>query len=87
MESIKTHVVVWLSGLITGLILMERWRRLGDTASSTTLSVENTTDTASPAVDIPADKPTWLKSVVAGATADAERARQLLGEVMPWAKN
>ncbi len=30
MESLKTHLVVWLSGMVTGLILMESWRRLGD---------------------------------------------------------
>ena len=27
MESMKTYLVVWLSGLITGLILLERWQR------------------------------------------------------------
>jgi hypothetical protein len=85
MESMKTHLVVWLSGVVTGLILIERWRRLGD-PSATTERVADVTDTKT-AGQAPADKPKGLKLIVAGATAEAERARQLLGQVMPWAKN
>ena len=86
MESMKTHLVVWLSGLVTGLILMERWRRLGDLSGPTAERAADVTDmaTAGPAS---ADKPKGLKSIVAGATADTERARQLLSRALPWAKN
>ena len=67
MESMKTHLVVWLSGLVTGLILMERWRRLGDLSGPTAERAADVTGmaTASPAS---ADKPKGLKSIVAGAT-------------------
>ena len=80
MESIKTHLVVWLSGVVTGLILMERWRRLGDPSGPTADSVGGvtTTTTASPAS---ADKPKGLKLIVAGATAEVERARQLFTQM------
>ena len=86
MESLKTHLVVWLSGLVTGLILMESWRRLGDRGGPAAEGGADATsrETISPA---PADKPKGLRSFVAGATAEAERARQLLSGVMPWARD
>ncbi len=85
METMKTHLVVWLSGLVTGLILMESWRRLGDRSVPAAEGGADATrrDATSPAS---VDKPKGLKSLVAGATAEAERARQLLSGVMPWAK-
>ena len=85
MESLKTHLVVWLSGLVTGLILMESWRRLGDRGGPAAEGGADATsrETISPAS---ADKPKGLRSFVAGATAEAERARQLLSGVMPWAR-
>lgn len=85
MESMKTHLVVWLSGVITGLILMERWRRLRDPAGSTAERVGTAADTDT-GRRAAADKPTGLRSIVAGATAEAERARQLVSEAMPWVK-
>ena len=77
MESMKTHLVVWLSGLVTGLILMERWRRLGDPPARRR-SEQPMSRTWQPPCPASADKPKGLKSIVAGATADTERARQLL---------
>jgi hypothetical protein len=86
MESLKTHLVVWLSGLVTGLILMESWRRLGDRDGAADGSAGKVTDTAT-ASPAPADTSKGLKSIVAGATAEAERARRLLSEAMPWTRN
>ena len=30
MKSVRVYLVFWLSGLIAGVILVERWRRNGD---------------------------------------------------------
>ena len=84
MESMRTSIVVWLSGLVAGLILMERWRRLGDSSGATAETVDDVTNTAAARRE-PVDKPNALNSIVAGATAEAERARQLLTRVVPWA--
>ena len=84
MESLKTSIVVWLSGLVAGLILMERWRRLGDRSGATAETVGDVTNTAAARRES-VDKPTALNSIVGGATAEAERARELLGRVVPWA--
>ena len=32
MKSVRVYLVFWLSGLIAGVILVERWRRNGDLA-------------------------------------------------------
>ena len=88
MESMKTHLVVWLSGVVTGLILMERWRRLGDPSGPTAESVGGCHRPRLPLSPASADKPKGLKLIVAGATAEAERARQLFSQMaLPWAKN
>ena len=84
MESMKTHLVVWLSGLLAGLILMERWRRLGDpepTAEGASDVADTTTGAAS------ADKPKGMKADRRRTTAEAGRARQALSQVVPWATN
>ena len=86
MESLKTHLVVWLSGLVTGLILMESWRRLGQADGPTADSGGGVTRTDTPS-QASADKPKGLRLIVAGATAEAERGRQLLGQVLPWTKS
>lgn len=86
MESIKTQLIVWLSGFVAGLVVMESWRRLGDRSGPTAEGVGDFTDT-DVARAPSADKPKGLKSIVAGATAEAERARKLVGQMIPWAKD
>ncbi len=85
MNSMKTYVTVWLSGLIAGLILVERWRRAGDRAVSAEESAGFETGTAGTATTVSPDKPPVQALVVAGVKADAERARHLLQQVGPWA--
>ena len=86
MESMKTQIIVWLSGFVAGLVVMESWRRLGDRSSPTAQGVGDSSDT-DVARPPSADKPKGLRSIVAGATAEAERARQTVGRVLPWANN
>ncbi len=49
MDSMKTYLLVWLGGVIAGVIIMESWRRTGrgliPTAASTADAVETTTAT------------------------------------------
>ena len=83
MKSMKTYLIVWLAGLIAGLILMERWQR---TSGHQPLAAETAEATVDPeaAPKVPADQPGVAAVVVAGAKADAERARLFLGRVTPW---
>ena len=87
MNSMKTYVTVWLSGLIAGLILVERWRRAGGRVVSADESAWGSleTGTAGTASNVSPDKPPVQALVAAGVKADAERARHLLQQVGPWA--
>jgi hypothetical protein len=81
MKSMKTYLVVWLSGMIAGFILMERWQR---TSGHEVPAAE--TDTASTTLKVSAERPKVSAVVVAGATADVERARRFLERVMPFGR-
>jgi hypothetical protein len=86
MDSLKTYLIVWLSGLVVGLALMERWHRAGGLSvpPAENLGEAVETDTASTAEKVSADHPRVSAVIVAGAKADAQRARQLLERLMPW---
>jgi hypothetical protein len=86
MDSLRTYVIVWLSGLVVGLALMERWHRTGGLSVPTAENVGEAveTDTASTVGKVSADHPKVSAVIVAGAKADAQRARQLLERVKPW---
>jgi hypothetical protein len=82
----KTYLTVWLSGLIAGLILVERWRRTGDRVVSAEETAGATLETGiAETSSMSPDKPPVQALVVAGVKADAERARHLLQQVGPWA--
>ena len=87
MNSIKVYFAVWLSGMIAGLVLIERWRRMGGDALPGAANAgpavqAGTRSTALPGSD---DKPKVTKLIATGAKADAERARRLLAKATPWA--
>ncbi len=88
MDSMKTYLVVWLSGMIAGLVLVLRWQHLGSQSLSATANVAEgaATDAATAAAPDSAAKPKTSTVIVTGAKADVERARQLLDKVTPWAK-
>jgi hypothetical protein len=86
MDSLKTYLTVWLTGVVVGVVLMERWHRV---SGFSVPAAENAgeavqTDTASTLGEGSADRPKVSAVIVAGAKADAQRARQLLERVMPW---
>ena len=85
MSSMKTYLLVWLGGVIAGVIIMERWRRTGrgliPTAASRADAIETTNATAASVV--PADKPKVSAALIAGAKADADRFRHFVRRVTP----
>jgi hypothetical protein len=85
MKSMKTYLIVWLSGLIAGLILMERWQR---TSGLQVPAPENAGEAVQTdaVTKLSAGQPRVSAVVVAGAKADAERARQFLGRVTPFGR-
>ena len=86
MKSMKTYLIVWLSGLIAGLILMERWQRTSGLQVPGAENAGEAVDTEA-AMKVSADQPRVSAVVVAGAKADAERARQFLGRVTPFGRS
>ena len=87
MESIKTQLIVWLSGFVAGLVVMESWRRLGDRSGPTAEGVGDFTET-DVARPPSADKPKGLKSIVAGACNGRSGTGPKIGhQMIPWAKD
>jgi hypothetical protein len=88
MNSMKTYLLVWLGGVIAGVIIMERWRRTGrgliPTAGSTADTVETATAADANASKVAADKPKVSAVLIAGAKADADRFRHFVRRVTPW---
>jgi hypothetical protein len=69
-------LVVWLSGILAGVVLMERWRRRGDSYVSVE-SIELSIEEAAPASTSSATRiPNVVGLVVTGAKLDAERVRR-----------
>ncbi len=78
MKSVRVYLVFWLSGLIAGVILVERWRRNGDIDVAAEPTTPGTIDGSpgSTGPTGPAKKPNLVGLVVTGAKLDAERVRQ-----------
>ena len=81
MDSMKTYVLIWLSGVIAGLVMVERWRRVG-ARSRPEPAITEIADEAAPSV--PAEQPKLAGLIVAGAKADARHVRRLVDQVLPW---
>lgn len=88
MKSMKTYLIVWLAGVIAGFILMDRWQRTSghEVPAAENIGEAAETDTASTTLKVSAERPRVSAVIVAGATADVERARQFLGRVMPFGR-
>ena len=83
MTSIELNVRVWLAGLVTGVVLMERWRRhRGRYVPVADLGSDVNAPAASAASTPSADKPSMSTLILSGAKADAERARRSLNMVI-----
>ena len=81
MDKLKTYLVVWLSGVIAGLIMVERWRRAGARVVPATERAEAVTETVASTTS---DTPSLSASIIAGMKNDVQRARRVLDNVMPW---
>ena len=85
MKALKPYLVGWVSGMLTGLILMERWHRKGALHFLEPDEVEPVVELGAPTTaKVPGDQPTVTAVIVAAAKADAGRARELLVRVTPW---
>ena len=86
MNSIKTYLTVWISGMIAGIVLIERWRRMGGSSLSATANTAEPIGTsgATTTVHVSTDNAKTSTLIVTGAKSDIERARQLLKKVAPW---
>ncbi len=74
----KIYLAFWLSGLIAGVVLVERWRRRGGTYVPAQPEVENVPE-PSPRTTVsmvPASASNLVDLVVTGAKLDAESVRQ-----------
>ena len=82
----KPYLLGWLSGLLTGLILVERWHRKGALHFLEPDDVEQAVELGAPTdARRPSPKePPVTTMIVTAAKADAERARELLGRAVPW---
>jgi hypothetical protein len=85
MESLRTYLVVWLSGVVAGVVLMERWRRTSglQVPAAENVGVAVEPDAAITAMKVSARQPSVSAVIVAGAKADAERARHFLVRMTP----
>ena len=86
LDSMKTYLVVWLSGVFAGLILVERWRRLGARSAAARESAWEAAESAvaSSAPTAPPEKQNAAALIFAGARADARRAQHVFTQAMPW---
>ena len=77
----KTYLLIWLSGVIAGLVMVERWRRAGARSLPEPAIAEVAAETAPSA---PAEQPNLAVLIVAGAKADARHVRRVVDQVLPW---
>jgi hypothetical protein len=77
MTSMRTLTVFWISGLIAGIVLMERWRRHGgryvpvEDIPEGSVVASNEADSAASTA-----RPNFVELVITGARLDAERIRR-----------
>lgn len=73
MDRLKLMAAIWLSGLIAGLVIVERWRRMGQplvAAAAPEAAASTTADTS-----VSAKAQQAATHVGAGAKADVEKVR------------
>ena len=74
----RVYLVFWLSGLLAGVILVERWRRNGEVSVPLEPGTPETLGSSpgSTGPSAPAKRPNIVGLVVTGAKLDAERVKQ-----------
>jgi hypothetical protein len=78
MNSMKLYLAFWLSGIIVGVVLVERWRRRGETYVPAAAEVEPVPERSplATASKVPASASNLVDLVVTGAKLDAASVRQ-----------
>ena len=86
MDSMKTYLLVWLGGVIAGVVIMERWRRTGRglIPRAQTPADAAETATATSACEGVTRQDEGVRGAVRGAKADADRFRHFVRRVTPW---
>ena len=84
MNSIKMYLAGFFAGLVAGVLLVERWRRTGSRLIAAEEDAPHDADAANAGTTraTAAAKPKPVASIVAGAKADAGRARQVVNDVV-----
>jgi hypothetical protein len=78
MNSMKLYLAFWLSGIIVGVVLVERWRRRGETSVPATPEVESVPERSplATASKLPPSASNLVDLVVTGAKLDVASVRQ-----------
>ena len=78
----RVYLVFWLSGLLAGVILVERWRRNGEVSVPLEPGTPETLGSSpgSTGPSAPAKRPNIVGLVVTGAKLDAERVKQRVAQ-------
>ena len=80
MSTGKLFVIVWLSGLLAGVIIMERWIRTGKRLIPTPPGTGDGAGVPSTDTSAPAPKPKVTAAIAAAAKADAQRVKRLVAK-------
>lgn len=84
MKGLKVNLMFWVSGLVVGVVLVERWRRTGrilPTPDPVVGAVE--VPLASPSAAVAANKQKLPTVLVAGAKADLLHVHRLIIRTVP----
>jgi hypothetical protein len=84
-DSNKAYLIVWLSGMVVGVVLIERWRGMeGSLLAAANVGEAIEAKTATTVMQVSAGRANVSTLIVTGAKADVERARHLLTRATPW---
>jgi hypothetical protein len=84
MNSLRNYAIVWFSGLLAGVVIMERWHLTGKRL----IPPPARDGAGGPASASPTgDKPKVSAALIAGAKDDAVRVHHFVKRVTPWTSN
>jgi hypothetical protein len=85
MDKIRSYLIVWVLGVIVGVVLVERWRRTG-AFDPATANAEYATGDTGPLTQLPANKPNAAAAIIVGAKADAKHVWGVVTQLTPKAR-
>ncbi len=74
MKKIRPYLIVWVTGVVAGVVMTERWRRTGayDPAA------QNDGHAAGQGTQVAADEPTVAAAIIVGAKSDVQHVWRVL---------